>query len=86
MRDPERIKEIIAELEKLWLRHPDYRLGQLLENFVFQRRVVSGSGLMEGIMLFFQEDDVTLEKLRDLNAKLDEQEKQSQKYIHCGRG
>lgn len=32
MRDPKRIPLILRKLEKLWLRAPDLRLGQLLMN------------------------------------------------------
>lgn len=31
-RDPKRIPKIMKRLEKLWKKHPDLRLGQLLEN------------------------------------------------------
>ena len=32
MRDIKRIKRILKLIEKIWLKHPDLRLGQLLEN------------------------------------------------------
>jgi uncharacterized protein YihD (DUF1040 family) len=32
MRDPKRIPRIIKKLEKVWKKHPDYRLGQLISN------------------------------------------------------
>jgi hypothetical protein len=32
MRDKKRIPKIIKELEKIWLEHPDLRLGQLIQN------------------------------------------------------
>lgn len=32
MRDPERITPIIRELQFLWRKHPDWRLGQLVCN------------------------------------------------------
>lgn len=32
MRDPERIPEVLAELERMWRLYPDWRLGQLLTN------------------------------------------------------
>ena len=32
MRDPRRIKRVIALLEKEWQKVPDWRLGQLIEN------------------------------------------------------
>ena len=32
MRDPKRIKILLTELEKLWLKYPDWRFGQLVAN------------------------------------------------------
>lgn len=32
MRDPDRIPLVLRELERIWQRHPDWRLGQLLSN------------------------------------------------------
>lgn len=32
MRDPERIPEILNRLRTVWEKHPDLRLGQLIEN------------------------------------------------------
>ena len=37
MRDPKRISKMLERLQKIWEAHPDYRLGQLLEN-VFPNR------------------------------------------------
>jgi len=34
MRDPKRIPRIIKKLEKVWKKHPDYRLGQLVSNLL----------------------------------------------------
>jgi len=34
-KDEKRIKRICEELERLWKRYPDQRLGQLLLNYVF---------------------------------------------------
>jgi hypothetical protein len=31
-RDPERISTVLKSLEKIWRRHPDWRLGQLIAN------------------------------------------------------
>jgi hypothetical protein len=53
-RDPERIPRILEKLGKLWLRYPDMRLGQLLNN-------AKGT---DGADLFYLEDDV-LEKRID---------------------
>lgn len=30
MRDKKRIRPFLEELEKLWLKHPDYRFGQII--------------------------------------------------------
>jgi len=32
VRDPKRIKKVLVRLAKIWSKHPDMRLGQLLEN------------------------------------------------------
>lgn len=34
MRDPKRIKIILAELEKYWIKHPELRLGQIVHNMI----------------------------------------------------
>lgn len=35
MRDVKRIPMILKRLEEIWAKHPDLRLGQLIENFRF---------------------------------------------------
>lgn len=47
MRDPKRIPRICKKLEKVWKRHPDYRLGQLISN-------LQGPGPHD---VFFMEDE-----------------------------
>ena len=32
MRDPQRIPDVLHRLLKVWAEHPDYRLGQLIQN------------------------------------------------------
>lgn len=54
-RDPKRIDEFLTELERIWKEHPDTRLGQLLMG------CVDG----EADRLFYMEDEVLLEKLRE---------------------
>ena len=54
-RDPKRIDEILAELARIWKEQPDTRLGQLLIG------CVDG----EADRLFYMEDEVLLEKLRE---------------------
>ena len=56
MRDPERIDRMVEKLRTLWHRHPDQRLGQLIENYVIP------SGEMRGAStawLFYTEDEET---------------------------
>lgn len=53
MRDPARIRPLLDELEKLWLKHPDMRLGQLIVNVTPAVRD-----------LFFVEDERLLEAIR----------------------
>lgn len=65
MRDPNRIREICAELEYLWNKYPDWRLGQLLENYIFFQ---GQRGDRTSVRLFFQEDDETLDYLKQANA------------------
>ncbi|MEK6906809.1 MAG: hypothetical protein AABW81_04270 [Nanoarchaeota archaeon] len=47
-------KQILELLEQLWSMHPDERFGQLLENNLFTDREI-----------FFQEDEVTVKKLKE---------------------
>ena len=54
-RDPQRIDELLMELERIWKEHPDTRLGQLLVS------CVNG----EADKLFYMEDEALLEKLRE---------------------
>lgn len=44
MRDPNRIRKVMANLEKLWNMYPDYRLGQLITNL--------------GINFFMEDDEI----------------------------
>lgn len=34
MRDPKRIPKILKEIEEVWKKYPDYRLGQLIGNII----------------------------------------------------
>ena len=49
--------EILKLLRKLWKKHPDQRLGQLLENYVF---FAGQRGDLTSVRLFYQEDLRTL--------------------------
>jgi uncharacterized protein YihD (DUF1040 family) len=53
VRDPDRINGIIESLKTLWMKYPDMRLGQLLENYVFYRGI---RGDKTSVALFYQED------------------------------
>lgn len=56
MRDPKRIKIILTELEKVWNKVPDQRLGQLIENITFST---------DRNYLFYVEDDRMSELIKD---------------------
>lgn len=73
MRDPKRIKKIIKELEELWNKYPDQRLGQILENYVF---IDGARGDKTSVTLFFQEDSKTLIMLHKTNEILQEEVKE----------
>jgi hypothetical protein len=38
-RDPARIPMILAEVQRMWLKHPDLRLGQLILNVATENRL-----------------------------------------------
>ena len=50
MRDPERIPRIIQKLEAYWRKHPDLRLGQIVENAKTKSGIFSTD-------VFYVEDD-----------------------------
>lgn len=61
MRDSTRIHEICSLLEEIWGTVPDWRFGQLLSNLdLFNKR---------DSISFYQEDDKTLQRLRDVAEK-----------------
>lgn len=62
MRDPERISPMLAEVEELWKKVPQLRLGQLLGNCVDSE-----------LKLYYMEDDVLLEKLRAMYHAADKE-------------
>lgn len=59
MRDIKRIKPFCEELERLWLRVPDWRFGQLISNFFGDVLASEGS-----VDLFFIEDDKLKEYIK----------------------
>lgn len=56
MRNSNRIPRIVAALERAWLRHPNWRLGQLVSNVI-------GPGVQD---VFFPEDDKWEKALTEL--------------------
>lgn len=61
MRDPNRIPEILKELEILWKRYPDWRLGQLIVNL--NRELTLGDDP------FYLEDDELLKMIKIINKR-----------------
>lgn len=60
MRDVDRIDILCENLCKLWHHFPDQRLGQLISNFIITDPDI-----------FFQEDDVSIEKIMKLLEKIE---------------
>jgi hypothetical protein len=60
MRDINRIERIIHDLERLWKQYPDQRLGQILENYVFNR---GQRGDKTSCALYYQEDNITQDNI-----------------------
>lgn len=72
MRDTNRIKPFLDSLEKLWLRHPDYRFGQLI--YLLADKI--------GQDIFFPEEDVWVDTIDKLIAEYDEYERNNPKIEH----
>lgn len=61
MRDPNRIPEVLRELEDFWKQVPDWRLGQVISNFSYE---LTGNNDP-----FYMEDKDLLEILKQKNKK-----------------
>ena len=61
MRNPDRIPEVLKELEEFWKQVPDWRLGQVISNFSYE--------LMANNDPFYMEDKDLLEMLKQKNEK-----------------
>lgn len=61
MRNPDRIPEILKELETFWKQVPDLRLGQIISNLSYES--------MKNNDPFYMEDDDLLELLKKKNKK-----------------
>lgn len=78
MRDKKRIKRITDSLYKLWLEHPDMRLGQLLENYIFQeemkhkmyRSLWIRTPTRPANCIFHIKDDIIEQRLKDHYKKV----------------
>ena len=55
MRDPNRIHDVLMELEKLWVRYPDWRFMQLINNLQ----------ATQGNDMFYIEDDRFINIIED---------------------
>ena len=53
MRDPKRIDVILQQISNIWHKYPDMRLGQLIGN------------VLEGVSLYYVEDDGLVNALKD---------------------
>jgi len=83
MRDPKRIKRILSKLEKLWNETTDWRLGQVLENYIFTE---GERGDQTSVRMFYQEDDKTEKILDKMIEKVPvKQIKKSLKDLKKGR-
>ena len=58
MREPSRIPEVMARIQKLWEQHPDLRLGQLLLNIHYPATAI-----------YFMEDDEIVTQLELMYEK-----------------
>ena len=61
MRDKNRIPQVLKEMERIWLAHPDYRLGQLM--------VIASRPKTPCPAVFYIEDDKLLEGLRAFETR-----------------
>ena len=69
LRDPNRIKPFLENLEKLWLRYPDYRFGQLI--YLLAGEI--------GQDIFFPEEGAWINAIERLIAEYDEYERNNPK-------
>ena len=59
MRNPERIQEVLKELEEFWKQNPDWRLGQVISNLNYE--------IMGSNDPFYMQDKDLLELLKQKN-------------------
>ena len=63
MRDPERIKEILNIIDRIWQKDPDFRLMQILLN------VIPNCNGKDSAFFYYFEDDELLEYLQKFNSQ-----------------
>ena len=68
MRDINRIKPILKEIEKLWLQNPDFRIGQLIYVIARTREITP--------KLLYMDDHEFLLKLNEFNNSKKKSEKE----------
>ena len=61
MRDPKRINTILTQLQEVWEKVPDLRLGQLLLNVVVDPALyyLEDQELISRLKSYYQEEDVS---------------------------
>ena len=69
MRDKDRIKPFLENLEELWMKYPDYRFGQLVYLLMDEM----------GQDIFFPEEGVWIDTIKRLIAKYSEYERNNPK-------
>lgn len=62
-RRPDRIDELLVELGEYWRRHPDLRLGQIVENFASALASATGAD-STAVAYYSLEDDALLGMLK----------------------
>ena len=67
MRDPKRIPRILSELQRIWEKYPELRLGQLLENAKYE----NNSEIK--VDLFYLEDDDLVLRLKQFDGRIQDQ-------------
>ena len=73
MRDPNRIPETLKELEILWKRYPDWRLGQLIANLNRELTLRDDP--------FYLEDDELLKIIKIINERERKRERKRRKNL-----
>lgn len=64
MRDPKRIPIILDRIKKMWKKHPDLRLGQIIVDCLPVDKVDNSYGY-----LYYIEDDKLFERLKQFEEK-----------------